>query len=234
VYLPHWSSREQAAARYELEDGRLRLLIAADQPPWCPELDGEVRVSSLQTGHRDGQHRFRAEAVVRTSYPEQRLCVPQYAHVEIRARATDDPNAMVALWMIGFEDMPQHSGEICVCEIFGRDVQPDRALVGIGVHPFGDPSLVDEFEQVPLAIDVREPHTYAANWTEERVEFFVDGSCVKVVEQSPAYPMQLMLGIYAFTDAGPYPKAFEIDYVSSSPAIRRRASQIPTRPSASR
>ena len=30
--------------------GGLRLLIEADQEPWCPEFDGEVRVSSLQTG----------------------------------------------------------------------------------------------------------------------------------------------------------------------------------------
>jgi hypothetical protein len=49
-YLPHWSTRERSAARYEIADGCLRLLIEADQQPWCPELDGHVRVSSLQTG----------------------------------------------------------------------------------------------------------------------------------------------------------------------------------------
>ena len=30
-YLPHWSSRERAAARYELGEGELRLLIEEDQ-----------------------------------------------------------------------------------------------------------------------------------------------------------------------------------------------------------
>ncbi len=43
-YLPQWSGRERSAARYEVGGGRLRLLIEADQQPWCPELDGEVRV----------------------------------------------------------------------------------------------------------------------------------------------------------------------------------------------
>lgn len=53
-YLPHWSSHERAAARYEVGGGRLRLLIDEDQEPWCPELDGDVRVSSLQTGSFSG------------------------------------------------------------------------------------------------------------------------------------------------------------------------------------
>src|SRR3712207_2055400 len=71
-HLPQWSSRERSAARYEVGQGYLRLLIEADQRPWCPEFDGEVRVSSLQTGvfagpvgSTVGQHRFAPEAVVR-------------------------------------------------------------------------------------------------------------------------------------------------------------------------
>ena len=40
-YLPQWSSRGRSAARYEVGGGRLRLLVDADQQPWCPELDGE-------------------------------------------------------------------------------------------------------------------------------------------------------------------------------------------------
>jgi hypothetical protein len=226
-YLPHWSSRERSAARYELADGYLRLLIARDQEPWCPEFDGDVRVSSLQTGlfagpvgSTQGQHRFNPDAVVREAQENVRLYTPQYGRMELRARAVDDPHAMVALWMIGYGDEPARSGEICVCEIFGRDVQPDRAAVGMGVHPFGDPRITDDFSQEMLAIDVREFHTYAADWTQDRVAFFVDGELVKTVEQSPDYPMQLMLGIYEFRpdDGGEqapdaYPKAFVVDYV---------------------
>jgi Glycosyl hydrolases family 16 len=225
-YLPHWSTRERSAARYELRDGCLRLLIEADQPPWCPELDGHVRVSSLQTGlfagpvgSTVGQHRFSPDAVVREAQRNTRLYTPQYGRIEMRAKALDDPSNMVALWLIGYEDEPARSAEICVCEIFGRDVKAGEALVGMGVHPFGDPAIVDEFAPERLPIDARDFHVYAVEWTPDQVGFSVDGELVKTVEQSPGYPMQLMLGIYEFppedaaSTAAGYPKVFAVDYV---------------------
>jgi hypothetical protein len=225
-YLPHWSSRDRARARYELRGGELRLRIEADQEPWCPEFDGDVRASSLQTGafagpvgSRIGQHRFNPAAVVREAQPNLRLYTPQYGRIELRARATDDPRAMVALWMIGYEDEPERSAEICVCEIFGRDVGADRAVVGVGVHPFGDPRIADDFSRVPVGIDPRDHHLYAAEWTPDGVAFLVDGEVVKTVDQSPAYPMQLMLNIYelpaanADEPAGAHPKEFVVDHV---------------------
>lgn len=213
-YLPHWSSRRRAAARYEVGGGRLRLLIEAGQEPWCPELDGELRVSSLQTGELDGQHRFNPEAVVRETQPPLRLYTPHYGRIELRARANEDPRTMVALWLIGFEDEPERSAEICICEIFGRDVADDRVTVGVGLHPFGDPRIVDDFSRVELPIDARDLHVYAAEWTPEGVVFLVDGEPVKMTHQSPDYPMQLMLNIYEFPPAGgTYPKTFEVDYV---------------------
>ena len=227
-YLAHWSSRERSAARYELGGGCLRLLIEADQEPWCPELDGEVRVSSLQTGQFSGalgsaagQHRFSPNAVVREEQAPARLYTPLYGRIELRARATDDPDAMVALWLIGYEDEPDRSGEICVCELFGRDVSADRALVGVGVHPFGDPRLTDDFSREPVAIDARDIHEYAAEWTPDGVRFLVDGETVKATCQSPGYPMQLMLGIYELPRPdgerrGPYPKTFEVESVRGS------------------
>ncbi|HXV33510.1 MAG TPA: glycoside hydrolase family 16 protein [Gaiellaceae bacterium] len=221
-YLPQWSSRERSAARYRVGGGVLRLLIEADQEPWCPELDGEMRVSSLQTGvfagplgSTVGQHRFHPDAVVREEQESVRLYTPRYGRIETRLRALADPRCMVALWLIGYEDEPERSAEICVCEIFGRDVGPAEAKVGMGVHPFGDPAIADEFEAVPVPIDARELHVYAAEWARDRVDFFVDGERVKTVEQSPAYPMQLMLGIYEFPGAGSdaYPKELVVDWV---------------------
>src|SRR3954451_10377529 len=83
--LPHWSSRAASAARYRLGDGFLRLVVEEDQPPWCPEFDGQVRVSSLQTavqagpvGGTAGQHRFSPSAVVREAVQPTRLYAPQY------------------------------------------------------------------------------------------------------------------------------------------------------------
>jgi hypothetical protein len=226
-YLPHWSTWERSAARYELRDGFLNLLIDADQKPWCPEFDGSVRVSSLQTGlfaglagSSVGQHRFNPNALVRQGPHDIRLYTPQCGRFEVRAKAIADPRNMVAFWMISFEDKPDRSAEICVSEIFGRDVTPDHVTVGLGVHPFGDPRLVDDFSKVTVPIDARDFHVYAAVWTPDDVAFLVDGNLVKTVQQSPGYPMQLMLSIYEFTgDADPapdtsaYPKRFVVDYV---------------------
>jgi hypothetical protein len=203
----------------------LRLLIEPDQPAWCPELDGEIRVSSLQTGcfagpvgSRIGQHRFHPDAVVREAQENIRLYTPHYGRIELRARASSDPRAMVALWLIGYEDEPERSAEILVCEIFGRDVRPREAVVGVGVHPFGDPALVDDFSAVEVDVDVTEPHTYSADWTPDRVVFALDGETLKTIAQSPDYPMQLMLNVYEFPDedggrAGPYPKEFVVESV---------------------
>jgi hypothetical protein len=231
-YLPHWSSRERAAARYAMGAG-LRLVVTADQEPWCPELDGDVRVSSLQTGmfagpvgSAVGQHRFHPDAVVREAQENVRLYTPRYGRIELRARFSDDPATMAALWLIGFEDEPKRSAEICVCEIFGRDVRPGRAAVGMGVHPFGDPRIRDEFSRVEVPVDVREPHAYAARWTPGRVEFSVDGERMKTVEQAPDYPMQLMLGLYEFPEPGAerrpaaYPKEFAVESVRGYRLVR--------------
>jgi hypothetical protein len=222
AYLPHWSSAEKAAARYELAEGRLHLLIEADQQPWCPELDGLTKVSSLQTGvyagpvgSSIGQHRFHPAAVVREAQRKARLYTPRFGVFRLRAKAIDDPRCMVSLWMIGFEDRPERSAEICICEIFGKNVEAGSAAIGMGVHPFGDPSISDDFEEVRLPIDVREFHDYAAEWTPDGVTFFVDGQPVRSVRQTPGYPMQFMLGIYEFGDptpsSGPYPKRFTVD-----------------------
>jgi beta-glucanase (GH16 family) len=175
-----------------------------------------------------GQSRFADGLVVRQAQDNARLFVPQYGLFELRARAVDDPRCMVALWMIGYEDEPERSAEICICEIFGRNVTADRAGVGMGLHPFGDPGIRDEFSVEDLAIDARDLHTYAAEWTPEHVAFFVDHRLVKLVSQSPAYPMQFMLGVYEFPDGGeagrparPYPKEFVVDSFRAYRSVAR-------------
>ena len=230
-HLPQWSSRTRAAARYGLGPDGLTLRVDEDQPPWCPRYDGATRVSSLQTGVRSGpvgstlgQHRIWPDAVVQEEQPTALLLTPHRGAVAVRLRASADPDAMVALWMIGTEDVPEHSGEICVCEIFGRDVERDRVAVGMGVHPFGDPTLTDDFARVVVPVDATATHEYAAVWTAEEIAFAVDGVVVRVVRQSPDYPVQLMLGLYAFEPAGRapgrYPKRATVERlgVYASPA----------------
>ena len=225
-YLSHWSSREASAARFTLDGNHLRLRIDADQLPWCPEFDGWLRVSSIQTGAFSGpvgsgigQQHFASGMVVREAQPPVALYTPTFGLFELRARALDDPANMVALWMIGYEDAPERSGEILIMETFGRDVEPGVARIGMGVRPHGDPTLVDAFSQEPVSIDVRDYHTYAAEWTPAWIAFYVDDHLIRVVRQSIVYPMQFMLGIYEFAEgpepASPrdrYPKEFVVDW----------------------
>ncbi|MFE5672853.1 glycoside hydrolase family 16 protein [Agromyces sp. NPDC056523] len=225
-YLPQWSSRERTRARYDVGDGVLRLRVDAGQPAWSPAYDGATQVSNLQTAVRSGpvgsdvgQHPFRDGLVVHEAQGDRRCYTPHFGRVEA-AVAIDgiDEHAMAALWMIGLEEEPTQSAEICVFEVFGRDIRPDgSALVGMGVHPFGDPSITDEFERLPFAGDVREPHRYAVDWRPDEVVFSIDGVVVKRVAQSPQYPMQLMLDVFAFPPAPPaaaaYPESFAVHAV---------------------
>jgi glycosyl hydrolase family 16 len=225
-YLPQWSTPDRTAARYRIDDGVLQLLIEADQPPWCPDLDGDLRVSSLQTGvfagpigSSLGQLQFHPDVVVRSAQHSRALVTVHRGLIEARMRALADPRAMVALWMIGLEDTPERSSEICVAEIFGRDVRPEGARIGMGVRSWADPAITDDFVAEELPIRVHDWHTYATDWTEDRVAWYVDDRLVRVVEQSPGYPMQIMLGIYELPIAddrrepAAYPKAFEVDWV---------------------
>ena len=204
-------------------DGCLRLLIEADQEPWCPELDGErPRLVAADRGFAgpgaaaDGQHRFNPAAVVREAQENVRLYTPERGRSRFARRATDDPDAMVALWMIGYEDRPERSAEICVCEIFGRDVADGAADVGMGVHPFGDPAIVDDFEQVRVPIDVRELHEYAAEWTAERRDVLrrrrarQDG---RAVAELPDAAHARHLRVPRARPPGRVPEAFTVDYV---------------------
>jgi beta-glucanase (GH16 family) len=76
-----------------------------------------------------------------------------------------------------------------------------------------------------FAIDVREWHTYSADWAPDHIAWYIDDQLIRVVEQSADYPMQLMLGLYEFPpdDGTPdprnpadYPKIFEVDWVRVS------------------
>ncbi len=210
-YLPQWSTPDRSAARYALGLDGLTLRIDHDQPTWSPEYNGELRVSNLQTGVRSGpvgtgsgQHPFREGLVVRTAQPKRRLWLPHHGLIEVHLRPSTHPRALTALWLIGFEHEPEQSGELCIVELLGRDVAPDgRARVGLGIHPFGDPSLRDDFVQVPVAGDVRAGRTYSVEWKPGSARFFIDDVLVAEADQSPAYPLQLMLNLYELPDGSP-------------------------------
>ncbi|MEU1971901.1 GNAT family N-acetyltransferase [Microbacterium sp. NPDC019599] len=229
-YTPQWSSRERTAARYTVGAPGLELRIEADTPPWAPDLDGDLRVSHLQTGQLsgsrgsgDGQHRFRPGLVVREEQPDRLLWLPRFGVIEARLAAIRHPSAMVALWPIGFEERPDDCGEICIAEIFGSELDDTGGWVGVGVKPQNDPRLRADFEKVRVEGDLTEFHDFAVEWTPERLRFFIDHRWVKTVAQTIDYPVQIMLDVYEFPpeggerDAAALPHRFRVAWVRSYP-----------------
>jgi hypothetical protein len=207
-YLPHWSSRAASAATHAVTDGELRLSIPEDQPFWCKGVhDGPLRVSCIQSGSFSGPagsavggQPFKDGLLVTEEQDDFWGYTPLYGHVEVRARAVLSPRSMAAFWMSGVEDTPQHSGEICVMEVFGDTVRDSTAGVGLGLHKFRDPSLTEDFAADPRDIDISDFHVYAVDWRPGSLSFTIDGERVKRIAQSPNYPVQLMLGVFDFPD----------------------------------
>jgi Glycosyl hydrolases family 16 len=229
-YLPMWSSRAQSAATYATVGSDLRLTIPPEQGLWCPGEHEPLRVSGIQSGvfsgpvgSTIGQQPFHDGAVVREHQPTQRGWTPHYGLLEVRARMGLSPRSMAAVWMVGLEDEATRCAEICIFEVFGEALSSEAgrptAAVGMGVHPFRDPAITDEFAAPQMAIDVTEPHVYAADWRPGGVDFLIDGEHVKTVHQAPHYPMQMMVAVFDFpakADSAPEPDhvpELAVDYI---------------------
>ena len=89
-YLPHWTTPDRSAARYDHTAEGLRLRIEADQLDWRAE-DAPMRVSNLQTGtfsgelgSRRGTHRHREDGLpVRTMTPTRLLWAPSAGRIDV-------------------------------------------------------------------------------------------------------------------------------------------------------
>lgn len=226
-YLPHWRLLPPEPARHRIDNSSLVLTIEPDQAPWCPEFDGEIRVSALQSGHFSGavgsvtgQHRFRPDLLVRRDWPDEHLFTLHHGALGIRARCRLGPSDLASLYLIGFEERPEDSGEITVFEIFGRAVDADSAVVGRGVKAINDPRLVTDFIEDRLPINVADWHDYGFVWTTDGVQFFVDGQPVGRTDQSPDYPLQLMLTCYRLETTAEAPPRLEVDCVRAWEAAR--------------
>ena len=208
-YLPAWSSREATAATYEIRDSCLHLSIPPDQGLWLPgDHQPPLRVSGIQSGNFSGpvgstvgQLPYRDGATVREEQETFWGWTPDHGYLEMRARGVVTPRSMVAWWMSGLEDVPERSGEICVTEMFGDAVDPGPiTAVGMGLKAFRDPAMTQDFEAVPLPIDLADFHTYAVDWTPERATFLVDDEPIRSCPRPPSYPLQMMIAVFDFPE----------------------------------
>ncbi|MFC7494851.1 MULTISPECIES: glycoside hydrolase family 16 protein [unclassified Nocardioides] len=209
-YLPVWSSTADTAATYVVENGQLRLFIPPDQGLWCAvDHEPPLRVSAIQSGAYSGavgstrgQQRFREGQLVLEEQPRFEGWLTSGGRVEIRCAMTISPRSMAALWLAGFEDDPEQvqCGELCVVEVFGKDLTPESAEVGVGIKAFRDPALRQDFAAPRVPIDVADFHTYAVEWDAQEAVFTVDDEEVRRCAAPPTYPMQAMVGVFDFPD----------------------------------
>lgn len=81
-------------------------------------------------------------------------------------------------------------------------------------------------EELALDLDATDWHTYSAEWTSERIRFFVDDRLVRTVHQRIAYPLQLMVDLFEFPaaperDPARYPKLAEVKAVRAGGRLSR-------------
>ena len=166
-------ARRRRAARWRVGERGLELRIDADTAPWAPELDGDLRVSHLQTGPASpvrvgttiGQHRFREGSSCAKPSPSKRLWLARHGVIEVRLAAIRHPDAMVAFWPIGFEDRPTTAASCASPRSSGAELDADGGWVGVGVKPQNDPRLREDFEKIRVDGDLTAFHDYAVEWT---------------------------------------------------------------------
>ena len=114
------------------------------------------------------------------------------------------PRSMAAVWMVGLEEEPERSAEICIFEVFGDALGVGTAADRRGGHgraPLPRPSDHRRVRDAArAALDVTDFHVYAADWRPGRVDFLIDGEHRKTVSQAPGYPMQMMVAVFDFPD----------------------------------
>jgi Glycosyl hydrolases family 16 len=210
-YLPAWSSRERSRASLRVGNAGLTLDIPVDHPQWCAgDHEPPLRVSGIQSGSWSGpagstrgQQRFREGQLVLEAQERFAGWLPSGGRVEISARMDLSPRSMAALWLSGFEDddAQEECGELCVFEVFGKDLGPPvdpSAEVGVGIKAFRDPGLTQDFAAPRIRIDVAEPHLYAVEWDGDEAVFSVDRVVLRRCARPPTYALQLMLALFDF------------------------------------
>nr|WP_232301475.1 glycoside hydrolase family 16 protein [Altererythrobacter epoxidivorans] len=94
-----------------------------------------------------------------------------YGRAEARIRMPDAVGVWPAFWLLGNGKWPD-TGEIDIMEYVGEKDWTGVALHGPGYS--GETPLVNKFF-FPEGVDVTQWHNYAVEWTENQIDFIVDG-----------------------------------------------------------
>ena len=112
--------------------------------------------------------------------------MPRRGLIEVRLRPSAHPRALTALWLIGLETDPLESGQVCVVELFGHDLDmAGSGCVGAGIHPFGDSRLRHDHALVPVSRNLTDWHIHTVEVDDNRTRFFVDGELFTESPQAP-------------------------------------------------
>ena len=221
-YMPHWTTLEQSLAHYDVTNGILSLRIDKDtQGPWWA-FDDVQKISSIQTGMRDGLHNFWDTCTITDHHRAVRNFETRYGYFELRARVPNDSGLHSAWWMIGTEAKADETAEVDIFEICGPDINANQSRVRVSVHPWNDAGLNEQSLDYYPDCDVSQDfHIYGFEWQPDGMKFYFDGQLVKETSQSPDYKMITFLGIYENDSplwsgtpdySSEYPKRFEVDY----------------------
>jgi hypothetical protein len=229
-YLPQWSCRAETEATYAVSGSVLRLWVRRDQPLWCADLHPEpLRVSGIASGahsgpvgSRVGGQPFLDDQTVREEQPRLEGWLPTGGEVTVACRMELSRRSMAAVWLSGFEEEPEDSGELCLVEVFGKDVVPGRsAEVGMGIKKLRDPRLDHDFAAPQVPVDVTDLHEYAVRWDPAGAEFRIDGRVIRTCTGAPSYPLQVMVAVFDFPawsrgDDDHLEPVLEVDWISGS------------------
>ncbi|MDO4627865.1 MAG: glycoside hydrolase family 16 protein [Planctomycetia bacterium] len=217
---PNWKSNQKfSQAHYVIEDGILKIRLDRDLPKRKDILS--TTVSSIQTS------RWTYNPHDKTFGTNDKFTA-KYGWFEIRCRMPKGNGLHSAFWLLQKEADKQE------IKLDGK-----RGKVGDGVVE------IDIFEMLGSKVDERinyfnvhftenghykyhfdfdcsqEFHTWALNWEEGRLTWYLDGKEICVYEgETPKNEMLILLGLYQncgwtgpMDPEMPYPRDFEIDYI---------------------
>jgi hypothetical protein len=208
-------------AHYVIEDGVLKLRIAADLP-FRPSKSTPC-VSCIQTS----DHRFGAttdEVQILDKFAQK------YGWFEIRCRLPRGEGLMSAFWLHQHDPTKQEytpeggrlgldAGvrEIDIFEQQGRYIGDTQSKVDLNVH-FTENGHARPAVPVDASADF---HTWAMEWQEGRIDWYLDGDCIhSYVGPTPQEKMFILVALFQYSgwigEIDPnlnYPRDFEIDHI---------------------